>query len=534
MTPADALPPVSHPMRTELLLNEPFALDAERIRDALASRGIANSDKTWIRSGDVVTCAIRGGEIRIEQQYAPLPGISDEQLEEAATWWDALGVKNHVNVIEVIVASGEVSAAMVARILVRLTAALIDLTEGSSTDVLGVRVSRTRLLPAAFVQHHARMDPSLGVLVGFHVGDPEQGYVLRSSGLPELGLLNVEVTESDRDLQETAAMMQHWVMQMLTTGAALESETTVGGAGQRVDVRHTPASGGGETVVNLAFAAEQGDVALPPTESVTCPKCLKQVDAEVMHMGFVSILVACPACGEGPVALLEAMVEAAAGGEVTVTLESDDAVLLATLLAEHAPQFDTVVEASDYLREHYDGKRVEVKMPRVLATKMYSDAEDNHPSVRVSSDEALGRMNPTGTMFTSPTADTAMQDAIAAARASIGQFCSRLESPQPGDDAFGVKFPFTDGDEVEHMWISDIRREADEFVGTLEADPQLVRNVVKGSQVRVSAAGISDWAFGNDGSMYGNYTLRVMLPTLPKHMRDALRGRLRPLNVLTP
>jgi uncharacterized protein YegJ (DUF2314 family) len=395
-------------------------------------------------------------------------------------------------VLEVTVGSPETSAAMIARILARLSAALVDLTEDTPVEVLGVIVGGDRPLPADFVQHHATMDPAIGVLVALHIGKPGEGYVLRSSGLADLGLPDLEVIESDRELQEVAMMMQHWSQLMLTEGpSVLYDGATVGEPGQRVDVRSAPASVGGGTVYRLSFAADQGDV----------PESDNALD----------------------------MVDAMGGGEVTITIEGDDIAAIAALLANHDPSFDTVVEASDFLREHYAGGRVEVDMLRTFATMLYEDAEKNYPGIRVHCDEALGVLKPDGTLFSSPTSDTAMQDAIAAARASTPSFIARLESPQKGDHTFGIKFPFRDGTQVEHMWVSDVRREGEEFVGIVEAEAQLVGNVEQGSEVRVPVSGISDWGFSNGDAIHGNYTTRVMLDTLPPPMRKALEKRLVPL-----
>jgi hypothetical protein len=55
----------------------------------------------------------------------------------------------------------------------------------------------------------------------------------------------------------------------------------------------------------------------------------------------------CPACGAGPVALLEQMLDGIGGGKVTLTIEGRDLVAIAGLLATHDPAFDTVIESSE-------------------------------------------------------------------------------------------------------------------------------------------------------------------------------------------
>lgn len=533
MSSANALPPIAHPVRAELFLDAHLPLDPERIAEAMSARGLKEeSAREWEQSGDVFRCAIGGGEIRVAQRAIKRDlATLATQIEDAATWWNASRIHRHRHVIEVSVGSPRSSASIVSRILVRLVAALIDLTDDTSSEVLGALFSDTRLLPADFVQQHAMTDPPFAVLAGLHVGKPGDGYLLRTSGLADLGLSELEVIQSDRELQEVAVMMQHWIQDLLANGPQmLRDGATIGAAGQRIDVRSAPASVGTGTVLRLSYAAGQGDKAPEEgLETVQCPQCGVTVEAPVMRLAFVPMLMKCPACGAGPVALLEQMLDGMGGGKVALTIEGRDVVDIARLLASHDPAFDTVIEASDYLRAHYANGRVEVHMLRVFATKLYADAEKNYRGLRVHCDEALGALRPDGKIFHSPTSDNAMQDAIAAARSSTASFVARLEAPQPGDHAFGIKFPFRDGDEVEHMWVSDVRRDGDQFVGIVEADAQLVGNVAKGATVRVPMGEISDWGFNNGTAIHGNYTTRVMLDTLPPPMRRALASRLVPL-----
>jgi len=525
-------------MRAELLLDAHLPLDPERIVQAIARRGLKErSDRGWEQSGDAFWRTMKGGEMRIVQRSTPrdLTALAAD-IDGATDGWDASGMREHTHVIELSVGSPELSASLVSRILVSTIAALVDLADKSEITVLGVIMGSGRLLPGRIVQLSALLHPAVSTLAGVRAGGSGRGHLMRTIGLAELGLPELEVTESDRDLGEIEQLLQHWNYRLITEGpSVLRDGATVGEPGQRVDVRSAPASAGAGTVYRLSYAAEQGTPApsAPTTddglETVQCPECGKTVEAPVLRFAFIPMLLKCPACGVGPVALLEQMLEGVGGGKVTLTIEGRDVVDIARLLASHDPAFDTVIEASDYLRAHYANGKVEVRMLRVFATKLYADAEQSYPGLRVHCDEALGVLKPDGSIFHSPTSDSAMQDAIAAARASIPSFVARLEAPQPGDRNFGIKFPFRDGEEVEHMWVSDVRRQGDEFVGIVEADAQLVSNVVKGAEVRVPMSGISDWGFNNGNAIHGNYTTRVMLDTLPPPMRRALASRLVPL-----
>ncbi len=532
MFSADVLPPVQSTIRTELLLAEALAPDALRIPGALSSRGINPNPKYgWVQEHDLARCGIAGGGARIQlhRNARELSSLRAD-IKETSSWWDNSRLDEHTHVIEIAMASTEVSAAKIGRLVVRLTGAMLDLAESEGVEVLAVVVNGARALPADFVRAHAEHSPPVEVLIGMHAGTPEQGYVVRTSGLPDLGIMNLEIAESDREIGSDYATLQLLSRELIEFGEMPKDGATVGAPGNRVVAQHATASWGGEPVYQLRYAADQGEDERPALETVTCPECDKRVDVTVMRLAFVAMMLKCPACGAGPVALLDEMTDQLGGGEVTLAIETTDLVALARLLAEHDPRFDTVIEASDFLRAHYAKGRVELEMPRVFATALKQDADRSYPQVRISCDDALGVLDNCGSqLFHSANGDTAMQDAIAAARAAVPEFIARLESPQPGDDAFGIKFPFRDGDKVEHIWVSHVRRDGDEFVGLVAAEPHSVSTVHAGKEVRLPVGEISDWAFSNGAALHGNYTTRLILGTLPKQIRDAMQARLVPL-----
>jgi uncharacterized protein YegJ (DUF2314 family) len=264
-------------------------------------------------------------------------------------------------------------------------------------------------------------------------------------------------------------------------------------------------------------------------EVVTCPGCSKEVKGEVMRFAFMAILAKCPECGAGPIALIAQMMNELGDGAISVTLESEDTIALTALLSDCDPRFDTVVEASDYLRGRFEGDRVSIRVTRAVAG-MLAAAARTYSNVHVISEEELVDAGQPMPIFNAANGDAVMDDAIARARASVHRFIARMSAPEPGDEGFGVKARIVEGDRSEHMWLNEVRLSGGEFVGVLDATPRYVRSVQRGQEVRVKTSEISDWAFGNGDSMYGNYTIRVMLPSLPKRMQLALEGRLVPLD----
>lgn len=121
-------------------------------------------------------------------------------------------------------------------------------------------------------------------------------------------------------------------------------------------------------------------------------------------------------------------------------------------------------------------------------------------------------------------ADPAMNAAIARARSEVDSFIKILNSG--GADSYSVKVPIADHGETEHFWLSDITYADGVFTGTIDNDPETVHNVKLGQKYSVKKIDISDWLYMKNGKMYGNYTVRVLLPKLPPEEAAKIRAML--------
>ena len=77
---------------------------------------------------------------------------------------------------------------------------------------------------------------------------------------------------------------------------------------------------------------------------------------------------------------------------------------------------------------------------------------------------------------------------------------------------------------VEHFWLTDILFQNGDFIGSISNDPGIVHNVKVGQKWRVKKDEISDWMFRRNGKIYGNYTIRPLLKTMPPN--EAAKYRL--------
>ena len=115
--------------------------------------------------------------------------------------------------------------------------------------------------------------------------------------------------------------------------------------------------------------------------------------------------------------------------------------------------------------------------------------------------------------------DPDMLKAIATARENFPFFVERLRAPKPGDSDFSVKVGIKHGENTEHLWLGEVNIEGERISGTIGNDPQTVP-LKFGDHWEGDVSQLSDWAFLSDGLMQGNYTLRAMLPRMPRQERE--------------
>ena len=107
-----------------------------------------------------------------------------------------------------------------------------------------------------------------------------------------------------------------------------------------------------------------------------------------------------------------------------------------------------------------------------------------------------------------------MDAAIARARSEVDSFVAELTKRNGSD--FAVKVPIQDKGEIEHFWLTGIVYRNGKFEGVIGNDPGIVTNVKNGQKWSVKKSEISDWMFMREGKMYGNYTMRPLLKTMPE------------------
>jgi uncharacterized protein YegJ (DUF2314 family) len=125
-------------------------------------------------------------------------------------------------------------------------------------------------------------------------------------------------------------------------------------------------------------------------------------------------------------------------------------------------------------------------------------------------------------------ADAEMEHAIASARTRLPDVIDQFIA---GDlENFTVKVRVSDGQNSEHFWLSDVKYNDGRFIGTINAQPQMVDGIVEGQVYDAPIDDVTDWMHLRDDLMHGNYTLRVLLPKMPKEEANKYAAHLAPLD----
>jgi uncharacterized protein YegJ (DUF2314 family) len=117
-----------------------------------------------------------------------------------------------------------------------------------------------------------------------------------------------------------------------------------------------------------------------------------------------------------------------------------------------------------------------------------------------------------------------MDTAIAKAKAELPKFLAKYQKTD--GEKFHVKIPVMDpgNGKTEHFWCQLLKHQDRKFTARIDNEPGLVTNVKNGQTLTVAESEISDWMFMKQGKMYGNFTMKPLLKTLPKEEADFYRS----------
>lgn len=106
--------------------------------------------------------------------------------------------------------------------------------------------------------------------------------------------------------------------------------------------------------------------------------------------------------------------------------------------------------------------------------------------------------------------DPELRDATARAHATLGAFIERLPELRAGGAGTSIKFPLTENDVIEHVWMSDVQFDGETFAGYLASEPVRLVGWSFGDRVTVAIDQVLDWAAVDDGTLYGGFSIYVL------------------------
>ena len=127
--------------------------------------------------------------------------------------------------------------------------------------------------------------------------------------------------------------------------------------------------------------------------------------------------------------------------------------------------------------------------------------------------------------------DPEMNAAIEGARETLDNVLERFATGGIPKDALSLKVAIPKpGGGDERIFVGAVEQKGPtEFSGTIDNNPNSLPDLKLGDRYEFTHEQIVDWLFVMNGQMHGAYTLRVMLPHLPKDQAEGFRAMLAPL-----
>ncbi|TBO42609.1 YegJ family protein [Pedobacter kyonggii] len=110
-----------------------------------------------------------------------------------------------------------------------------------------------------------------------------------------------------------------------------------------------------------------------------------------------------------------------------------------------------------------------------------------------------------------PSEDERMNWAIEKANLTLWYFEESLKNKQPYQNYFSIKVLITDGDEGEHIWLTDPHFDDEgNLFGTVGNEPVNIHSVKFNQKIGIKRDLISDWMIIENGRLIGGYTIRAI------------------------
>ncbi|MCA9173760.1 MAG: DUF2314 domain-containing protein [Planctomycetales bacterium] len=105
--------------------------------------------------------------------------------------------------------------------------------------------------------------------------------------------------------------------------------------------------------------------------------------------------------------------------------------------------------------------------------------------------------------------DRQLREARERAIETLPEFLALLDDPPMADAEFYLKAMFRQDGAGERLWIANVQRRGNEFVGEVSNDPQIVKRLRFGDSVEVRVEDVHDWMVTAGERTYGGHSLEL-------------------------
>lgn len=119
----------------------------------------------------------------------------------------------------------------------------------------------------------------------------------------------------------------------------------------------------------------------------------------------------------------------------------------------------------------------------------------------------------------------AVSAAVRQAQAGLSDFLALAAKPPADTRDFRVQVMVEDNNGIETFWITHFRPLEQGFIGELANEPQIVKSVTWGQQLRFTREQITDWGYLKNGRQVGSFTVCALFKEMPPEQVEFYRSQ---------
>ena len=128
-------------------------------------------------------------------------------------------------------------------------------------------------------------------------------------------------------------------------------------------------------------------------------------------------------------------------------------------------------------------------------------------------------------MVESDRQNPAVSAAVRQAQAGLSDFLALAAKPPANTRDFKVQVMAEDSNGIETFWITHFKPLQQGFICEVANEPQIVKSVVWGQQLRFTREQITDWGYLKNGRQVGSFTICALFKDMPPEQVEYYRSQ---------